>query len=230
VTVSSGCVISGGSWFSAFDGIMTNDASNFDIDHLVPLKEAWRSGAHAWDSDTRRAFANDLGYEHSLIAVSATSNRSKGDRDPASWLPPRTEYHCEYIYKWVQVKIRWSLSVDPLEQSRISNIALNCSIDNLALTPSAPSLIDQNHDVLAAPTTQPQQEIQTQTSGCSQMQVDINLAGLEDLKRIIHIGDARAAELIQLRPFGSIDDLIRINGIAASRLADIKSQGVACVN
>jgi hypothetical protein len=131
VLISSGCVISGGSWFSNFDGITTTDAASFDIDHFVPLSEAWRSGAHAWSSTTRRSFANDLGYEHSLIAVSASSNRSKGDKDPASWLPPRTSYHCEYIYKWVSIKIRWSLSVDSKELSRIKGIASNCSVEKL---------------------------------------------------------------------------------------------------
>ena len=225
VSISAGCVISGGSWFSNFDGITTTDASSFDIDHFVPLSEAWRSGAHAWSSTTRRSFANDLGYEHSLIAVSASSNRSKGDKDPASWLPPRASYHCEYIYKWVNVKIRWSLSVDSTEHNKIKNIASNCSIENLNLNPPTTAPIEEK----VTPTLQPQIDVAPQSTSCTDQQVDINLANIDDLMRIIHIGEVRATELIQLRPFSTLDDLTRISGIAAARLNDIKNQGIACI-
>lgn len=226
VTISSGCAISGGSWFSNFDGITTTEASRLDIDHFVPLSEAWRSGAHAWSSTIRRSFANDLGYEHSLIAVTASSNRSKGDKDPASWLPSRANYHCEYIYKWVNVKIRWSLSVDSAELDKISSIASSCSIETLRLNPST----NVFSEVKVGPTLQPQIDVTTdESTTCTDQQVDVNYASVEELLRIIHIGDVRAAELIQLRPFTSLDELGRINGIASSRLSDIKSQGIACV-
>lgn len=226
VTVSSGCVISGGSWFSTFDGITTTDASSFDIDHLVPLSEAWRSGAHAWSSNTRRSFANDLEYEHSLIAVSASSNRSKGDKDPASWLPPRTSYHCEYIYKWVNVKIRWSLSVDSAEHSKLKRLASGCSIENLNLKPSTIALIER----AVTPASQQKIDVAPQTSSCSDQQVDVNTANIDELMRIIHIGEVRAIELIELRPFRNLEDLTRINGIASSRVNDIKNQGIACIS
>ena len=57
----------------------------------------------------------------------------------------------------------------------------------------------------------------------------MNSASSEQLELIIHIGPVRAAELIQLRPFSSLDDLVRIKGIGPARLADIKAQGVACI-
>jgi uncharacterized membrane protein YhaH (DUF805 family) len=122
VSVGAGCSISGGEWYSAFDGVSTTDPSSFDIDHFVPLKEAWDSGAHAWDSGTRQRFANDLDYAGSLIAVSASSNRSKGARDPAEWLPPNGGYRCEYVRTWVEVKLRWNLSADPAEVSAIRSL------------------------------------------------------------------------------------------------------------
>jgi competence protein ComEC len=59
--------------------------------------------------------------------------------------------------------------------------------------------------------------------------VDINSASAEELQEIIHIGEERAQASIEQRPFDSVDDLTRISGIAAGRLADIKEQGVACV-
>jgi hypothetical protein len=118
--------LSGGLWVSAFDNAKTKNASGFDVDHMVPLKEAWESGAYAWDSATRTSFANDLAYEHSLIAVSARSNRSKSDRDPNNWMPPATSFQCQYVGRWIAVKYRWSLSVDSAEKSYLSNKVASC--------------------------------------------------------------------------------------------------------
>ena len=95
--VGGRCALSDGVWVSRYDGETdTGNGRGFDIDHLVPLKEAWDSGAHGWDPQTREQFANDLGYEHSLVAVSAGSNRSKGAQDPTTWLPPESSQRCWY--------------------------------------------------------------------------------------------------------------------------------------
>lgn len=126
VQVGTGCSIVGGTWFSAYDGVTTTDASSFDIDHMIPLKEAWDSGAHAWTSDRRQAFANDLALDESLIAVSASSNRSKSDRDPAEWMPTRTAYHCTYVTSWITVKKAWDLSVDQAEYRKLQQVLATC--------------------------------------------------------------------------------------------------------
>lgn len=68
------------------------------------------------------------------------------------------------------------------------------------------------------------------SSGCGPGQVDINSASLEDIKKIKHIDEKRGNELINLRPFTSVDSLTRINGIGDGRLKDIKAEGIACVN
>lgn len=115
--VSAGCDLRGGQWRSKYDGVVTGDPSSFDIDHMVPLNEAWQSGAWKWSSDKRRAYANDLGYKASLIAVSASSNRSKGDREPQTWMPARPGYQCGYAKRWVAVKWRWQLRVDAAERA-----------------------------------------------------------------------------------------------------------------
>lgn len=126
-TVNDGCRLSDGVWVSRYDGdTETGNGRGFDIDHLVPLKEAWESGAHGWDTQTRERFANDLGYEHSLIAVSATSNRSKGAQDPTTWLPPESSQQCWYAAAWINVKARWDLSVDRAEADTLHNIISDC--------------------------------------------------------------------------------------------------------
>lgn len=119
LTIGPGCALSDGHWFSAYDGVTFTDPSGLDIDHMVPLAEAWDSGAYGWDAARRQAFANDLGVPWALIAVSAASNRSKGDKDPAEWLPPRAAFVCQYVDDWLAVKARWGLSLDPAEEEAI---------------------------------------------------------------------------------------------------------------
>lgn len=124
--VGSGCSLTNGSWYSVYDGITTTDPSTFDIDHVIALKEAWDSGAWNWTPEQRRSFANDLSSPLSLVAVSASSNRSKSDRDPAEWLPPLAAYRCTYADTWVRVKLAWNLSVDQAEYDALSGILAGC--------------------------------------------------------------------------------------------------------
>ena len=125
-SVTGDCDLIGGEWYSVYDQVTANDPSDFDIDHFIPLKEAWDSGAYAWSSEKRKEFANDLGFGGSLIAVTASSNRSKSDRDPADWLPTNTGYRCRYITNWVKVKIRWGLTVDNAELATIKEFGKTC--------------------------------------------------------------------------------------------------------
>ncbi|MFJ8582537.1 HNH endonuclease family protein [Micromonospora sp. NPDC093277] len=120
VTVDSTCKATAGSWYSEYDGVTTTDASSFDIDHMVPLAEAWNSGADTWTTAKRRDFANDVSSPQ-LWAVSASSNRSKGDKDPAKWMPPRTAIHCSYVKSWINVKYRYGLAVDSAEKTALQN-------------------------------------------------------------------------------------------------------------
>ena len=121
-----GCGIVEGDWVSVYDGVETTNPGDLDIDHVVALGEAWRSGASRWDEATRLAFANDLDHPDALIAVSASSNRSKGDRDPAEWQPPSEESWCRYVGTWVEVKARWALTADQAEVDVLRDMAAAC--------------------------------------------------------------------------------------------------------
>ncbi|MBR8745102.1 HNH endonuclease family protein, partial [Nocardiopsis sp. MG754419] len=126
VQVDGSCSPTSGRWSSEYDGVWFDNASSIDIDHMVPLAEAWRSGANTWSSTRRRDFANDVSSPQ-LWAVSASTNRSKGDRDPSQWMPPRTAIHCDYVKAWVNVKHRYGLSVTSAEKSSIqSTINTRC--------------------------------------------------------------------------------------------------------
>jgi hypothetical protein len=120
------CRLTGGSWFSPYDDLYIDAAGSLDIDHLVPLAEAWDSGARAWTPARRQAYANDLDDPRALIAVSARSNRSKADQDPADWMPPSTGYRCTYATDWITIKTRWQLTVDQTEEAALAHILDTC--------------------------------------------------------------------------------------------------------
>ena len=136
-STGTSCPVGSGVWFSAYDGVTVRDPSLLDIDHMVPLAEAWGSGARRWTTAVREAFANDLAYRKSLIAVTASSNRSKGDQDPAQWLPPRTDYRCRYVSSWIGVKYRWRLSVDASEQAALRVLVTGCGNPRMVVPPRA---------------------------------------------------------------------------------------------
>jgi hypothetical protein len=124
--VGSGCTLSGGRWYSYFDNASWTNPADLDIDHFVPLAEAWDSGASRWTSSQRRSFANDLGDARSLAAVTDNVNQAKGDKDPAAWLPPYAAARCRYVTEWVAVKLRWRLTVDSAEKSALTSWANGC--------------------------------------------------------------------------------------------------------
>ncbi|MFF4247383.1 HNH endonuclease family protein [Streptomyces sp. NPDC001822] len=125
VVQSSTCAATSGSWYSEYDGATWTAASDLDIDHMVPLAEAWRSGASGWTTAQRQSFANDL-TRPQLIAVTDNVNQSKSDQDPGEWLPSRTAYRCTYARAWVHVKHYYGLSVDSTEKSALQSVLNGC--------------------------------------------------------------------------------------------------------
>ncbi|MEU3855078.1 HNH endonuclease family protein [Streptomyces sp. NPDC029554] len=135
-TVGANCALTGGVWFSYYDNVTVTSASGLDIDHMVPLAEAWDSGASAWSPQRREAYANDQGQEASLVAVTARSNRSKADQDPSQWLPPASEVHCRYAAEWAATKLRWSLTADEPELTALRDLAGACPAQTLEYEPA----------------------------------------------------------------------------------------------
>ncbi|KOU58284.1 hypothetical protein ADK55_12165 [Streptomyces sp. WM4235] len=125
VVQDSACAAVSGSWYSEYDGATWTAASDIDIDHMVPLAEAWRSGASSWTTAKRQQFANDL-TRPQLIAVTDNVNQAKGDQDPGKWLPSRTAYRCTYARMWVQVKQYWGLKMDSGEKTALSSVLNGC--------------------------------------------------------------------------------------------------------
>ena len=132
VTVGSGCSLSGGRWFSYYDRVSWTDTGRVDIDHMVPLAEAWDSGPARGRPSVRQSYANDLGDSRSLVGVTDSVNQAKGDQDPAEWLP--TYDNCRYLREWVAVKHRWRLTVDSAEKSALPSLASGCSNATITVT------------------------------------------------------------------------------------------------
>ncbi|GAB1692334.1 HNH endonuclease family protein [Krasilnikovia sp. M28-CT-15] len=126
VVTDASCAAVSGSWYSPYDGATWHAAADLDIDHLVPLAEAWRSGANAWSTSRRQAFANDLSHPE-LIAVTDNVNQAKGDQDPSTWQPSVYSYRCTYAKMWIAVKYSWDLTVQATEESALRGMLDTCT-------------------------------------------------------------------------------------------------------
>lgn len=125
VTKTGKCKLTGGTWVSLYDGKTVTKPSELDIDHLVPLANAWRSGAPSWPQDKRHQFANDL-TNPQLVAVSASSNRSKGDQGPDTWKPTEQAEWCAYSTDWIVVKSTYGLTVTKAEHDALDTMLDTC--------------------------------------------------------------------------------------------------------
>jgi hypothetical protein len=124
VTVN-GCNVVGGSWHSPYEDKWFDTPNAIDIDHMVPLANAWRSGAAEWTDDVRGDFANDLDTPQ-LLAVSLNTNRAKGDQDPSLWRPTNRSYWCKYAQSWIAVKHHWKLAVTTPEKAALRDMLETC--------------------------------------------------------------------------------------------------------
>ena len=207
----TGCRVIAGEWLDPYTGSTFTDPGDLDVDHFIPLAEAHRSGAATWDSARRRAFANNLRHPAALIAVSARANRSKGDRDPAGWLPPNEAYHCRYAQDWVAQKAAWQLSMDAVERRAVAELLGDCSSDTVMPFSSAPG--EENASLATDPLP------------CA----DINAADAETLRGIDGM-TRRTVNLLLYHiryngPFESLSEVTAVRGIGPAILDSLRSAG-----
>ncbi len=117
------CKVASGRWVSPYDGLTSTEPLDVDVDHLVPLAEAFRSGGWRWDASRRRAFAND---QSELVVASRTSNSAKGSSPPDEWRPPIEDSWCAYADGWVAVKATWGLTVTTRERDALGQMLDTC--------------------------------------------------------------------------------------------------------
>jgi hypothetical protein len=119
-----GCDVLGGRVVDPYDGTTTPFYSRgFDVDHVVSLAEAWRSGAASWTKAQRTDYANDPDV---LVLAKAGENRAKGDKDPGEWQPATAAGRCLYARKVVEIKYHYRLSMDAREAAAVQSDLAQC--------------------------------------------------------------------------------------------------------
>jgi len=138
-TQNSNCTVSKGRWYSFYNATYYYNAygGTVQIDHVVPVENAWISGAWAWSHTTRVRYYNDLKDKRTLVAVDRSDNEAKGASDPSRWMP--SHGRCRYVRYWVAVKIRWHLHVSGAEKTKLASLAGGCANTTLKITPASVS-------------------------------------------------------------------------------------------
>jgi hypothetical protein len=93
------------------------------IDHVVALAAAWRTGAKPWTAGRRLFYAND---DLVLLAVDGPTNNAKSDKDAAAWLPPHTGFHCRYVARQIAIKTKYHLWVTEPERMTMASVLSGC--------------------------------------------------------------------------------------------------------
>jgi len=91
-----------------------SQAAKVQIDHVMPLSYNWQMGASRWSKAKRVQIAND---PLNLLAVDGSTNSSKGDSSPATWLPPSRKIRCAYVVRFAQVALKYDLPVTPADKT-----------------------------------------------------------------------------------------------------------------
>ena len=122
---SKRCKVITGKWIGPYTGKTFMQASDIDIDHIVPLAHAYRNGGNSWSREQKKAFAND---PDNLLAVDDFTNQSKGSKGPDRWMPPKKDYWCNYIGKWTMVKKKYGLIIREKEGFILKKFQQACGL------------------------------------------------------------------------------------------------------
>ena len=118
-----GCTVVSGLWDDYYFPEKHYLATDVDIDHLVPLKNAHDSGGAHWTVDQKRIFAND---EENLVITYKKYNREKGSQGIDTWLPKDKSYACQYVQDWVKIKKKYELTLSARERESFELLMKNC--------------------------------------------------------------------------------------------------------
>ncbi len=120
------CRVASGSWIGPYTGTVVDDPRQLDVDHMVPLANAHRSGGWQWSRERKAEYANSLEYPGHLIATTRSANRAKGSDGPEDWQPPDEGYWCDYATDWVTIKNEWDLTATEHEAVTLQEMLESC--------------------------------------------------------------------------------------------------------
>ncbi len=133
----NGCTVSRGKWNDPYTATAFISAGDIQIDHFIPLKNAYMTGAFEWDQSKRCLYANYMGNNFHLLSVSGKENMRKSDSTPDQYMPPNKNYACQYLKQWLEIKVIWKLRITPKEAAAIKTKVLSSHCDeNDFLIPS----------------------------------------------------------------------------------------------
>ncbi|MFT4199480.1 HNH endonuclease family protein [Gordonia sp. (in: high G+C Gram-positive bacteria)] len=99
------------------------DVKAIQIDHVVALGDAWRTGAQEWAPQKRLEFAND---PRNLQTTAGWANQRKKAGNAATWLPPEKGYRCTYVARQIEVKAAYGLWVVAPERDAMNRVLATC--------------------------------------------------------------------------------------------------------
>lgn|GEM_PF-2810630 len=130
------CVVDGGKWLDPYTGQIFTSSQDIQIDHVVPLKHAYLSGAWSWSQKKRCMYTNFLSDSYHLRSVSGHENMKKGDSSPSGYLPPDSKDVCSYVTDWLKIKVAWNLIMAPSEATAIEQVvnSYHCQIPDMRMS------------------------------------------------------------------------------------------------
>lgn len=130
------CHVAKGYWYDPYTDRKYSLATQVEIDHAVPLKNAYLSGAWEWSWRRRCSYFNFLATNVHLIPIESKTNSAKLDYGPERWLPPNKKYHCQYVANWMRIKTIWKLRLSEKEATAIQNLVLarKCNPEQFTMT------------------------------------------------------------------------------------------------
>ena len=134
VTYKSGhCTIATGTLKDPYTGstihfVRGPESTKVQIDHVVPLGDAWVTGAAQLSATVRLNLAED---PLELLAADGPANEAKGDDDASQWLPANTSFRCTYVAKQIAVKAKYKLWVTAAERAAMQKVLSGCPTQKL---------------------------------------------------------------------------------------------------
>jgi hypothetical protein len=123
----SDCVVVSGDLDDPYTGKIihfvrgVSTSSTVQIDHVVALAAAWRTGAAKWRTHRRLVYANDPDV---LLAVDGPANNAKSDSDASEWVAPK--YSCRYVAQQLAIKKKYTLWLTQAEHDRMAVVLTSC--------------------------------------------------------------------------------------------------------
>jgi len=143
----NGCSVNGGEWYDPFSGLSFLDPTDLEVDHVVALGDAWRSGAWSWSGTDRELFSNN---QANLNAIAAAENQSKSDDGPATYAPSNSDQTCAYLAQYAAVKAAWQLTITQADFDALEQGIAACDVP---LAPPATTAPPTTTTTTAPPTT-----------------------------------------------------------------------------